>query len=554
MLSPTEPWPPDYREVYANRMRMLSAMRADPKVLAGAREYYRHRPAEFISHWMDTYDPRNATSGKSVRMPLVLFRRQREMVDFIIALLDAQANGLIEKSRDMGATYVACGVSLWLFMFMSGSSTGWGSRKAQLVDRIGDMDSIFEKLRFMMRSIPREFWPPGFSDASMPYMKLVGGAGDASVTGESGDEIGRGGRKLIYFKDESAHYERPELIEAALSENTRVQVDMSSVSGLGTVFHRKREAGIDWEPGLSATPGKTNVFVMDWRDHPSKTQEWYDLRRSEFEDNGMLHVFARETERNYAASVEGVVIPAKWVEAAIDAHKKLRVEVTGGHVAGLDVADGGMDKNALIIRRGALLDFADQWSARDTGATARRAIEHCARRSPIDIQYDCIGVGAGVKTEANRLADERVLPRGLTFVPWNAGAGVLHPKQHVIPRDKSSPLNEDFYYNLKAQAWWMLRRRFEMTYRALNEKGFTWEVDDIVSISSSIPRVVLDQLRKELSQPTAGRSAAKLKLLINKTPDGVRSPNLADAAVMAYWPVTVARTVTRTLTTVGGMY
>ena len=27
--------------------------------------------------------------------------------------------------------------------------------------------------------------------------------------------IGRGGRKLIYFKDESAHYEHPEMIEAA---------------------------------------------------------------------------------------------------------------------------------------------------------------------------------------------------------------------------------------------------------------------------------------------------------------------------------------------------
>jgi phage terminase large subunit len=26
------------------------------------------------------------------------------------------------------------------------------------------------------------------------------------------------------------------------------------------------------------------------------------------------------------------------------------------------------------------------------------------------------------------------------------------------------PLNKDFYTNLKAQAWWELRRRFELTH------------------------------------------------------------------------------------------
>jgi hypothetical protein len=50
---------------------------------------------------------------------------------------------------------------------------------------------------------------------------------------EAGDNIGRGGRTLVYFKDESAHYEHPDLIEAALGDNTNVQIDISSVNGLG---------------------------------------------------------------------------------------------------------------------------------------------------------------------------------------------------------------------------------------------------------------------------------------------------------------------------------
>jgi hypothetical protein len=30
---------------------------------------------------------------------------------------------------------------------------------------------------------------------------------------------------------------------------------------------------------------------------------------------------------------------------------------------------------------------------------------------------------------------------------------------------------------------------------------------------------------------------SRMKLIIDKQPEGTRSPNLADAVVMAYWPV-----------------
>jgi hypothetical protein len=50
----------------------------------------------------------------------------------------------------------------------------------------------------------------------------------------------------------------------------------------------------------------------------------------------------------------------------------------------------------------------------------------------------------------------------------------------------------------------------------------------------------LATLRKELSQATRGRTGA-LKMIVNKTPEGTRSPNKADALVMAFWPVAAQR-------------
>jgi phage terminase large subunit len=539
MLQKTD-WPPNYDQVRRERAARLRILHQDQRALAGAKAYYRTHPTEFIEDWCDTFDPRNAGTSKPTTMPFILFARQREFVEFLHACYLNDAPGLFEKSRDMGATWLCLSYSIWAFLFIEGATIGWGSRKAASVDKIGDMSSIFEKIRFQMRTVPRCFWPDGFSDDGMAYMKVHARSGN-SITGESGDDIGRGGRTRIYFKDESAHYEHPEAIEAALGDTTRVQIDISSVNGLGNVFHRKREAGIEWAPGEQVQKGKTNVFVMDWSEHPDKTQSWYDEREAKAIDDGLLHVFRQEVDRNYAASVEGIVIPAEWVKSSIDAHVKLGFEVHKNDdcYAGLDVADGGGDRNALAIREGVTLRTVEQWGERDTGVTTRKAIDAASlygrkgRRARV--QYDSVGVGAGVKAESNRLTDDGAMPKHVTLTSWNAGAQVLQPDDRVIPHDDESPLNKEFYSNLKAQAWWQLRLRFERTHRAVvSNNPSMYSQDELISLPSDLP--LLRTLQKELSQPTMSRGT-RMKLVIDKQPEGTRSPNLADAVVMCYWPV-----------------
>ena len=543
-------WNPDYDAEKRRRLDLLLYLRALPEEKRRQCLNYYARGAEgciaFIEDWCETFDPRNAGTSKPTRMPFKLFPKQEELVHFLWGCYQADANGLIEKSRDMGATWVCVCFSVWLFLFHDGATVGWGSRKAMLVDKIGDMSSIFEKIRFLLLCIPTFLYPSGFDPSSMMSEMKIREPGNNSITGEAGDDIGRGGRTRVYFKDESSHYVHPESIEAALGDTTRVQIDISSVNGLGNVFHRRREAGLEWSMGQPAVRGRTNVFVMDWSDHPLKTQEWYEQRRSQAIEDGLLHIFEQEVNRNYAASVAGVVVPTEWVQSAIDAHLRLGFEEheNDDNYAGLDVADEGADRNAMSRRKGVVLRYLEEWGARDTGVTARKAVDTVQGLGRVSVQYDCIGVGAGVKAEINRLKeDEDTAPKlkGIGFVPWNAGAGVLNPEARVEPGDSKTPLNKDFYKNLKAQGWWQLRRRFEKTHRAIrklegdkDQANFTWDQDELISIDSTLP--LLRTLQKELSQPTMGKST-RMQLLINKQPEGTRSPNLADAVVMCYWPV-----------------
>lgn len=538
MLKPAMQWPPDYEYISQRRLQLVLRLRMLPGYLKGAREEYVNTGAQgciaFIEDWCDTFDPRNAGTNKSTRMPFILFPRQREFIEFLHACYVADANGLVEKSRDMGATWLCCAFSVWCFLFVPGSDIGWGSRKALSVDQIGNMNSIFEKIRYILRTVPTEFWPDGFNEDNMSYMRIHSAEGN-SIVGESGDDIGRGGRTKATFKDESAHYEHPEMIEASLGDNTRVQIDISSVNGLGNVFHRKREGGTEWCGG-PVIKGKTNVFVMDWSDHPDKTQAWYKEREAKATDEGLLHIFRQEVDRDYAASVEGVIIPAEWVRSAIDAFEKLGMAYQENErvYAGLDVADGGGDRNALCVRRGVVLGSLEEWGERDTGVTARRTVDGVSKLGGrVSVQYDSVGVGSGIKAEINRLKDEKLLPKGLQFAAWSAGAKVLKPDDHLDPKDRTTPLNKEYYGNLKAQAWWQLRRRFELTHRAITEK-IVFNHDDLISLPSTLP--LLRTLQKELSQPVMVRNS-RMQMLIDKQPEGTRSPNLADAVVMAYWPV-----------------
>lgn len=532
--APPPIWPPNYAEAFHKRKRRLRRLKHSAGARHRANLYYSSRPVEWINDWVLTYNPRNK-KGIPRTLPFLLFPRQVDFVHFLQACLNDGESGLVEKARDIGATWLCCAFSIWLWLYHPGTSVGWGSRKEALVDRIGDPDSIFEKMRMIIKKLPLWMIPDGFDvKRHAVYMKLINPANGSTITGESGDNIGRGGRSTIYFKDESAHYEHPELIEAALGDNTDVQIDISSVNGTGNIFYRRRMSGQIWEPGAVMEPNKTRVFIFDWRDHPGKTQEWYDGRRAKMEREGLLHIFAQEVDRDYTSAIEGIIIPAKWIKASIDAHKKLGFGDEGERISALDVADGGGDSNAQAIRYGVILRHLAKWAqADDVGESTRLAINNCAIHGVSEFYYDGIGIGAGVKAETNRLGDEELLPPYLRVMPWIASADPLNKEDNLIPGDDKSPIIGQILLNLKSQGWFSLRQRFEKTYKAVTY-GIKYDPEELISIDSQIE--YLWQLVTELSQPVWKKNPAKGKMTVDKTPEGTPSPNLADCVMMCYHP------------------
>ncbi len=107
------PWNVDYDAELIRRIERLQIIRTDPLRRAVLIEHYSKFEAQscidFINHWAITFDPR-AVAPKLKLMPFKLFPRQEDFVHFIIGCLRDKEHGLVEKSRDMGATWIDRGL------------------------------------------------------------------------------------------------------------------------------------------------------------------------------------------------------------------------------------------------------------------------------------------------------------------------------------------------------------------------------------------------------------------------------------------------------------
>lgn len=514
---------PDYVPIFAARAQRLQWLRtpAGRRELPALRAYYKTHIPDFINDWAVTVDPRVTAKGRSAIMPFLLFPRQREMVEWILESWRESRPGICDKSRDVGASWVALAVGCSLCIFHHDISIGVGSYVEDKVDRSGDPDTLFYKARMFMQYIPVEFRAGWTLAKHSAHMRLQFPETGSSITGEAGDNVGRGGRKTIYFVDESAHLERPQLIDASLSANTDCRLDFSSVNGTDNPFAQKRHS---WP--------SEQIFTFHWRDDPRKDEAWYAKKCSELDPI----VVAQEIDLNYSASKEGVIIPSQWVQAAIDAHVKLGIEPTGQRHSALDVADEGADKNAWAAKHGVHLFALEEWSGvnSDIYDSTVRAFALCDAHNVPSLEYDGDGLGAACKGDARKINEARAKDKrpALRVAEYRGSAAVLFPEAKVRgPDGKDLDIkNKDYYLNKAAQDWFALRFRFQQTFRAVS-LGLPYDPEDIISIDSTLPQ--LAKLTMELSQPT-WKPTNTGKVQVVKKPEGARSPNLADAVRMLY--------------------
>ncbi|MEO6532857.1 MAG: hypothetical protein ABIO06_04695 [Pseudolysinimonas sp.] len=481
----------------------------------------RARCASDILYWFDhyvwTYDPRLVGKPGGAFVQFKLWPKQREAILWLRDRATANEEGLLEKSRDVGATYLTAGFSLHQWLFVPGFKATFGSRKVDYVDKKDNPDSIFAKLRIMLDRLPADMLPVGFNRTQNDnYMRLVNPETSAVISGEGGEDMGRGGRSSMYVVDEAAFVPNAETVEKALSGNTDCVIWVSSVNGMGNLFARKRHSILK----------PHQIFRLHWRDDPRKTEAWAADKQASFSDPT---TWASEYDIDYTASVEGICIPALWVESAKRLLKlEPRLVPSAVGTLGLDVG-AGKAKSVAIPKKGSIVERPRSRGEPDTTQTALWGLEIAKETGCSLLNFDAPGVGAGVSSTLMHNPVE-----GLRVSAINTG---LPPSQKKWPDGRTS---EEMFGNLKAEAWWLCRTAIQRTHEHVlflegKPNGKEHPVTDLLALPSGDKDS--DALCLQLSLVKWGKND-KGKIVIERKEAlarrGIASPDYADALILDF--------------------
>lgn len=239
-----------------------------------------------------------------------------------------RGDGVVEKSREMGASWEFCKAASHDWLFGENMTVGLLSRKEDMVDAPEDSRSLFYKIRALAGvydKVPETSFAPGTIWDGVPCRmplwmrpvgfekkyhdfrgKLIHPTKSNAILGEStSSKSGIGARATYMVIDEGAKIEALADIWGGLGATTPHRLVVSSADlRFGPDFYnlaRSAERAKN-HPDL---PGPS-YFRIPWDVHPLRNQQWFEAEKSRATDS---HDFAREYEINYHAGFGDWVYP-----------------------------------------------------------------------------------------------------------------------------------------------------------------------------------------------------------------------------------------------------
>jgi len=254
-------------------------------------------PAEgaifFIENFLWTLNPKEEPR----HFPFILFEFQKRAVREVIDHIDNGKDLLIEKSREMGMSWLLfSAISIWYWLFREGVNMLEGSYKEALVDN-RTVDSLLGKVDYNLEQLPKWLLPKDFNPKkNRTFMKLYNPDNGNLITGDSmNPNFGRGARKTVIFFDELGFWQYAKDAWESCRDTTNCRICVSTPNGYD-YFKMLRDSGID-------------VLTLHWREHPFKDDEWYRLQCQ----RATPEEIAQELDISYNKSKTGRVYP-EWSE------------------------------------------------------------------------------------------------------------------------------------------------------------------------------------------------------------------------------------------------
>lgn len=211
------------------RGELLAKANDNPKLQALLMAQCRDNPVYWFNNFCYTFDPRREPST----LPFNLYQVQEWFVLTLIRYMEKQEDFGLEKSRDVGASWLIALTFQYCWLFREGWNFHIGSRKEEYVDKKGDISTLFEKERFNLNYLPSWMLPNGFNfDKHCLYMRLINPQNGNTITGESSNpNFARGGRYRAILFDEFPVWDHGYPAWTSASQSTKCRIPIGTPNG-----------------------------------------------------------------------------------------------------------------------------------------------------------------------------------------------------------------------------------------------------------------------------------------------------------------------------------
>jgi hypothetical protein len=272
MLSPGK-WhelvPNDLEENVKFRLDVLRECEINSEFRAGIMEICRLDIVFFIKVFVWQFNPlyKGVLAFRAIepfipwdcQVDLLLDRPETTGEPGILWVYDANKTCVVEKSREMGASWLFLIFQVWLSIFHDNSQTLNISRNEKMVDSASP-DSLFWKLDFIHQWLPAWMTGPVVDQTMFIHYKNT----NSYITGEpSTGAAGVGGRGGVAFIDEFSRIKEDQAVRQSTASTVSSRYFNGTHQGTETEFFR-----------LTNTP-EIIKLVLHWSQHPEKSRGLY---------------------------------------------------------------------------------------------------------------------------------------------------------------------------------------------------------------------------------------------------------------------------------------
>ncbi len=225
-------------------------------------------PIFWVNGFCYTYDPRIESFSK---VPFILYDFQEDAVLRILRAIPRH-DVLIEKSRDMGASWI-CAVSFtYGFQFTDDKTFLFLSSKKENVDSPGNPKTLFWKMDYLIEHQPVWLQPRGYkrSEHSRSLHRENPETGTV-VDGEATiSDVARGDRRTAILLDEFAKFDHGYEAMAATRDAANCRIFNSTPRGVNNAFADKAH-----DPAIEK-------IRIHWSLHPDKAKGLYNKENGQY--------------------------------------------------------------------------------------------------------------------------------------------------------------------------------------------------------------------------------------------------------------------------------